>query len=194
MTNDSGDLDLPKIDLPKDADSVESIVRFLIGELVRTGRLPLVHSASIMQQILKRESLGSTAIGRARAILHAKSNLVETEVGIVGRCALPVNWPGAPTNQPVNVVCLLVAPESQHGDVLKSLEAVARRFSQGPDAKQPAAVTELQSPSATMQAGTNVREQFDGDPIKSGNAASLGSGISPKRPATCHRPACERVC
>ena len=128
MTSDSGDLDFPTVDLPKDAKSCESIVHFLIGELVRTGRIRPEYSNSVMHQILKRESLGSTAVGRALAIPHAKSSLVETVVGIVGRCSQPINWAGLPDNQQVNVVCLLITPESQPGDALMALESVAQEI------------------------------------------------------------------
>ena len=92
--SDAGDLDFPVVNLPGDADSDESIVRFLVSELVRTGRIRQEHSESVMLQVLHRESLGSTAIGRGVAIPHTKSNIVDEVVGIVGQCAQPVNWSG----------------------------------------------------------------------------------------------------
>ena len=65
MTSDSGDLDFPTVDLPKDAKSCESIVHFLIGELVRNCRIRPEYSKSVRHQILKCESLGlPPSVGR----------------------------------------------------------------------------------------------------------------------------------
>jgi nitrogen PTS system EIIA component len=123
----------PVVNLPSNAKSQESIVRFLVEELTRTGRLRPVHIEAITLHVLQREKLGSTAVGRSLAIPHVKSSFVDAASGIVGRSKQPVDWPGATDNKPVNTVCLLIAPQSQHGDPLKALEVVARKFWQEPD-------------------------------------------------------------
>ena len=76
MTLASGqdDFDFPVIDLPDDLDTADTIVRFLIEELVRRGDVPSQEADSLVSAILKREELGSTAVGRGVALPHAKSD------------------------------------------------------------------------------------------------------------------------
>ena len=132
-TSDPGDFDFPAVNLPANADTYEAIVQFLLEELVRAQRVQLEHAESIKRQILHRESIGSTAVGRAVAIPHAKSTLVKTVVGIIGRCPTPVEWPGSIDNQPVGIVCLFVAPESHQGDAIRVFEFIAKKLWQNPD-------------------------------------------------------------
>jgi mannitol/fructose-specific phosphotransferase system IIA component (Ntr-type) len=126
------DFNFPVVNLPSGVKSHESIVRYLVEELVRAGHIDAKHTESITLQVLKRESLGSTAIGRAFAVPHVKSSLIDAILGIVGKCAQPVAWPGAADNKPVHTICLLITPESNHGEGLKALRVMAQKFWQPP--------------------------------------------------------------
>src|SRR4051812_4001898 len=87
-------LNFPVVDLPASATSSPgAAVRFLVGELVRAGRVRPEHAERVACQVLYRESLGSTAIGCGVAIPHSKSDVVEEVLGIIGRSAAPVAWP-----------------------------------------------------------------------------------------------------
>ncbi len=119
----------PVVDLPASAASgPEAAVQFLVGELVKSGRLPPEHAARVSSQVLRRELLGSTGIGRGVAVPHSRSDVVPEVLGVVGRSAVPVNWPGALDGGPVHLVCLLVTPEGDRGASFRALEALSRQF------------------------------------------------------------------
>ena len=118
----------PVVDLPPSAtSSPEATVRFLVSQLVQSGRLKAEHVDRVCCQVLHRESLGSTAVGGGVALPHSKSDVVGEVLGIVGRAAEPLGWPGAADAKPVWAVCLLVTPTSEPGASLCALEALARR-------------------------------------------------------------------
>jgi mannitol/fructose-specific phosphotransferase system IIA component (Ntr-type) len=122
----------PVIDLPQSAcSSPEAAVKFLVGQLVESGRLRPENANRVACQVLYRESLGSTAIGRGFALPHAKSDVVGEVLGIVGRSTAPVKWPGGLDAETVRVVCLLVTPTSEPGTSLRALEVVSRRMRGG---------------------------------------------------------------
>jgi nitrogen PTS system EIIA component len=102
-------------------------VKFLVGKLVQAERLRPEDADRVVCQVLHRKSLGSTGLGRGFALPHSKSDVVGEVLGIVGRSAVPVTWPGAVDSQPVHVVCLLVTPTSEPSASLRALEAVVRR-------------------------------------------------------------------
>ncbi len=118
----------PVVDLPPSAiSSPEATVKFLVGQLVHSGRLQPEHADRVARQVLRRESLGSTAVGRGMALPHTKSDSVSEVLGIVGRSAQPITWPDTLDAAPVRVVCLLVAPTAEPHASLKALEAILRQ-------------------------------------------------------------------
>jgi nitrogen PTS system EIIA component len=119
-----------EVNVPLEAKTCEDILRFLLDQLVRRRQLSLENSKLIYDQVMRREVLGSTAIGRGLAIPHTKTDLVKVILGIIGTCAEPVIWPGSLDEQKVETVCLLITPQSLPGDGLRALEYVARRFRQ----------------------------------------------------------------
>jgi nitrogen PTS system EIIA component len=127
-TGSQGDFDFPEVRLPTEAKTNDAIVRFLLNELIRLKELLPEHSESVLLQVMRRESLGSTAIGRGVAIPHAQSNLVERVLGIVGVCTESVAWPSTPGVNEVQRVCLLITPSSYPGDGLRAIESVAKHF------------------------------------------------------------------
>src|SRR5262245_10269387 len=135
MTIASGqdDFDFPVMDLSDNLDSADTIVRFLIGELVRRGDIPSQEIDTLVSAILKREELGSTAIGRGVALPHAKSNSIDRVLGIIGRSKRPVRWSSEPNGQPATTIYLLLTPESRPGDGLRTLESVSRWLRGGLD-------------------------------------------------------------
>jgi mannitol/fructose-specific phosphotransferase system IIA component (Ntr-type) len=123
------DLGFPVIELPPSATgSPDAAVRFLAGQLVQARRLRHEHAARVVCQVLQREALGSTGLGWGVAVPHAKSDLVEEVLGVVGRSPAGVAWPGALDEVPVRVVVLLLTPASKPGDSLRALEALRRRL------------------------------------------------------------------
>jgi nitrogen PTS system EIIA component len=123
------DSDFPGVDLPPEAAvSRDTAVRFLVNELVRSGRLNAADAERTVCQLFHRESLGSTAIGRGVAIPHTKSDVVSDATRIIGRSTVPIAWQGSIDGEPVHLVYLLLTPTSKPGEHLRALEEISRRL------------------------------------------------------------------
>jgi PTS system nitrogen regulatory IIA component len=86
------------------------------------SRLP---AREIFDALLQRERLGSTGIGAGIAIPHAKLARANSIFGIFARLVRPIEFE-ALDSAPVDLICLLVAPESAGADHLKALARMAR--------------------------------------------------------------------
>jgi PTS system nitrogen regulatory IIA component len=84
----------------------------------------------IFDVILQRERLGSTGVGHGVAIPHGKLRALDRLVGVFARLTRPVDFDSL-DDQPVDLVFLLLAPESAGADHLKALARVARVLRDG---------------------------------------------------------------
>src|ERR1700689_4208761 len=80
---------------------------------------------AIFEILSQREKLGSTAIGNGIAIPHGKMANLSRLFGLFARLDRPIDFE-ALDGQPVDLVFLLLAPESAGADHLKALARVAR--------------------------------------------------------------------
>ena len=80
---------------------------------------------AVFDVLLERERLGTTAIGRGIAIPHGKLAELTKLYGFFARLHDPVDF-DALDSQPVDLVFLLLAPESAGADHLKALARVSR--------------------------------------------------------------------
>src|SRR5438309_1313232 len=80
---------------------------------------------AIYEILLQREKLGSTGVGNGIAIPHGKMAKLTRLFGLFARLDRPVDFE-ALDGQPVDLVFLLLAPESAGADHLKALARVAR--------------------------------------------------------------------
>jgi PTS system nitrogen regulatory IIA component len=80
---------------------------------------------TIFETLLQRERLGSTGVGGGVAIPHGKLKQLERIHGIFARVAHPIDFE-ALDDQPVDLIFLLLAPESAGADHLKALARIAR--------------------------------------------------------------------
>ena len=94
------------------------------------ARLTGVPDREVFDTILQRERLGSTGVGHGIAIPHGKLRTLDRLVGVFARLARPVEF-DALDDQPVDLVFLLLAPESAGADHLKALARVARVLRDG---------------------------------------------------------------
>ena len=98
-----------------------------LNELART--LAAVHSeidaARLVEVLLEREELGSTAIGEGIAIPHGKLAGVGNVVAAFGRSTGGIDFDSLDGN-PTRLFVLLVAPEDSAGVHLKALARVSR--------------------------------------------------------------------
>lgn len=79
----------------------------------------------IFDALLQRERLGSTGIGSGIAIPHGKLNKIDRICGVFARLEKPIDFE-ALDGEPVDLILLLIAPESAGADHLKALARVAR--------------------------------------------------------------------
>src|SRR5262249_10317642 len=107
------------------ATTKEAVIREMVESLRAAGYFKAGEPEDIVKAILRRETLGSTGIGRGVAIPHTKHSSVDRLVGTVA-----VSHSGVPFNsvdgEPVYVLVLLVSPQDQPGPHLRALENVAR--------------------------------------------------------------------
>ncbi|MCX8255712.1 Nitrogen regulatory protein [Beijerinckiaceae bacterium RH AL1] len=79
----------------------------------------------ILDALIQRERLGSTGMGGGIAIPHGKLAKVERIFGVFARVEKPIDFE-ALDGEPVDLILLLVAPESAGADHLKALARAAR--------------------------------------------------------------------
>ncbi len=80
---------------------------------------------AIFDVLLERERLGTTGVGGGVAIPHGKLPTLDRIYGMFARLDSPVDFE-AVDEQPVDLIFLLLAPESAGADHLKSLARVSR--------------------------------------------------------------------
>lgn len=91
----------------------------------KVGPLVRLPEKRVFEIISEREKLGTTGVGQGIAIPHGRHNDVEKITGLFARLNPPVEY-AAVDNQPVDLVFLLLAPESAGADHLKALARVSR--------------------------------------------------------------------
>jgi PTS system nitrogen regulatory IIA component len=84
-----------------------------------------LESRRIFETLLQREKLGSTGLGQGIAIPHGKFAELDRVRGMFARLAQPIDF-DAVDDQPVDLVFLLLAPESAGADHLKALARISR--------------------------------------------------------------------
>ena len=80
---------------------------------------------AIFDVLLERERLGTTGVGNGIAIPHGKIQGIDKLFGLFARLEKPVDF-DAIDEQPVDLLFLLLAPESAGADHLKALARVSR--------------------------------------------------------------------
>ncbi len=91
----------------------------------RAGLFSGLAPREIYDVLLQRERLGSTGIGEGIAIPHGKLASAKTMFGIFARLARPIDFHSL-DGAPVDLICLLIAPETAGADHLKALARLAR--------------------------------------------------------------------
>ena len=84
-----------------------------------------LHERMIFDVLLQREKLGTTGIGRGIAIPHGKMQELERLHGLFARLPKPIDF-DAIDEQPVDLIFLLLAPESAGADHLTALARISR--------------------------------------------------------------------
>ena len=80
---------------------------------------------SIFEVLIERERLGTTGVGNGTAIPHGKLPGLDRLYGLFARLEQPIEFDSI-DEQPVDLICLLLAPETAGADHLKALARVSR--------------------------------------------------------------------
>lgn len=98
----------------------------LLQELANlASEITNLDSRQIFESLLQREKLGSTGLGRGIAIPHGKFSQLDKVYGFFGRLSKPIEF-DAVDGEPVDLIFLLLAPESAGADHLKALARISR--------------------------------------------------------------------
>ncbi len=98
----------------------------LLQELAQTAaRISGLDQRIVFETLLQREKLGSTGLGQGIAIPHGKFAALKEVRGVFARLLSPVDFEAA-DDRPVDLVFLLMAPESAGADHLKALARISR--------------------------------------------------------------------
>ena len=84
-----------------------------------------VKSTSLLENLTKREKLGSTAVGNGIAIPHANVSNIEKPYVFVATLVNGLDF-NATDDQPVDIIFLLIAPNNDGSEHLQALALISR--------------------------------------------------------------------
>jgi PTS system nitrogen regulatory IIA component len=91
----------------------------------KAAQISGIPAREIFDSLLQRERLGSTGVGNGIAIPHGKLAKAGRIFGVFARLERPIDYE-ALDGAPVDLIFLLIAPESAGADHLKALARTAR--------------------------------------------------------------------
>jgi PTS system nitrogen regulatory IIA component len=100
----------------------------------RAAELTGLAEREVLDIIQQREKLGSTGVGNGIAIPHGKLAKLERLFGLFARLDRAIDFESL-DGQPVDLIFLLLAPETAGADHLKALARVARLLRSADTAK-----------------------------------------------------------
>lgn len=103
----------------------EEVLRELVDLLISSKEIEKKDRERVVESLLARESLGSTAIGQGIAIPHTKCDCVKKLVASIGLSKNGVDFDSL-DGEPVHIFLLLLAPIDSAGPHLKALARISR--------------------------------------------------------------------
>ena len=91
----------------------------------RAAEISGLHVRAIFDVLMERERLGTTGVGNGIAIPHGKLPNLERLHGLFARLENPIDFQ-AIDERPVDLIFVLLAPESAGADHLKALARISR--------------------------------------------------------------------
>jgi PTS system nitrogen regulatory IIA component len=91
----------------------------------RAAKLSGLPERELFDTLLQRERLGSTGVGNGIAIPHGKLTRASEIFGVFARLERPIDFESL-DGEPVDLMFLLIAPETSGADHLKALSQIAR--------------------------------------------------------------------
>ena len=91
----------------------------------RAAEIAGLQERAVFDVLIERERLGTTGVGNGIAIPHGKLSNLDKLYGLFARLERPVDF-NAIDEKPVDLIFLLLAPETAGADHLKALARVSR--------------------------------------------------------------------
>ena len=103
----------------------EEVIKELVDALINAGEIEKRFRNKLIDALMERESLGSTAIGQGIAIPHAKSDSLAKLVAAFGISKRGVDFDSL-DGELAYIFFLLLAPQDSAGPHLKALARISR--------------------------------------------------------------------
>lgn len=118
---------LPKKAISSDLKGTnkQEIISELLDLLISAGEVEKRYKNKLMEVLMAREALGSTAIGQGIGIPHGKSENVSKLIAAFGLSRSGVDFDSL-DGEPVYLFFLLLAPQDSAGPHLKALARISR--------------------------------------------------------------------
>lgn len=119
-------LSTDRIFVNTDITSKKKLLEFIASQA--SSNLQLAEN-KLYNNLLDRERLGSTGLGKGFAVPHARLTDLDAAFGVFIKLNQPINFE-APDNQPVDLVFAIIIPQQATDQHLQILSSLARIFSQ----------------------------------------------------------------
>ncbi|MCA9392574.1 MAG: PTS sugar transporter subunit IIA [Candidatus Omnitrophica bacterium] len=107
------------------ATTKQEVISELVDLLIKNGDIKKSHKSKVVEVLMAREALGSTAIGQGIAIPHGKTDCVDQLIGCLGVSKAGIDFDSL-DGEPAHIFFLLVAPVDSAGPHLKALARISR--------------------------------------------------------------------
>ena len=107
------------------SDNKQDAITELLQLLIDAGVIEKKHKSKILDVLMAREALGSTAIGQGIAIPHGKTDCVKKLVGCLGVSKKGIDFESL-DGEPAHIFFMLIAPSDSAGPHLKALARISR--------------------------------------------------------------------
>jgi PTS system fructose-specific IIA component/PTS system nitrogen regulatory IIA component len=101
------------------------VIIAMLDRLIQYGAIDREDRQEVLEAILHREDLGSTAIGRGVAVPHGKHANIREMVCAVAAFPWGIEFESL-DGEPVRTVYMVLSPHDKPGDHLRALEKVSR--------------------------------------------------------------------
>ena len=108
------------------ADLKSGSKRSLLQELAQKAATETgINERTIFDALLERENLGTTGFGGGTALPHARLENLDKIYGFFAKLETPMNYDSV-DNRPVDLVFMLLSPDSSGADHLTALAQISR--------------------------------------------------------------------
>ena len=98
----------------------------VLEELCKLAEIKLgINSRTLLENLTKREKLGSTAVGNGIAIPHANISIIDRPFVFVSTLVNGLDF-NSTDDLPVDIIFLLIAPDNKGSEHLQALALISR--------------------------------------------------------------------